>query len=34
MKPAGRSQASHTRRLLRWVLAALLVGWAGVVAVG
>jgi len=34
MKPAGRSQASLTRRLLLWVLAALLLVWAGFVAVG
>jgi two-component system sensor histidine kinase QseC len=34
MKPAGRPQPSLTRRLLLWVLAALLLVWAGFVAVG
>ncbi|WP_411886173.1 histidine kinase dimerization/phospho-acceptor domain-containing protein [Polaromonas sp. YR568] len=34
MKPAVRPQASLTRRLLLWVLAALLLVWAGFVAVG
>jgi two-component system sensor histidine kinase QseC len=34
MKPAVRAQASLTRRLLLWVLAALLLVWAGFVAVG
>lgn len=34
MKPALPAQASLTRRLLLWVLAALLLVWAGFVAVG
>jgi len=34
MKPAVRPQPSLTRRLLLWVLAALLLVWAGFVAVG
>ncbi|CAN7544224.1 histidine kinase dimerization/phospho-acceptor domain-containing protein [Polaromonas sp. LjRoot131] len=34
MKPVVRPQASLTRRLLLWVLAALLLVWAGFVAVG
>jgi two-component system sensor histidine kinase QseC len=34
MMPSGRHQASLTHRLLVWVLAALLLVWAGFVAVG